>query len=356
MGIWKSDTKLVASNTIYIDCNRTDTYVENGTIQYPYKKISNGLSTVTSAFAVHLASGSYTETGDLSLPAYPMTVYGNKSTLTCTGTITINEVHSIYDLNTVGSIIYAYTGSSRSTRSGGSINGTVTIQGGFPHFDSLNYTGNMTMTGGNPYFRTMTGGGRLILNGASVVLSLSDCNLNMNLALSNITVTLGQLIINGSIFVNNGTVPNITISNTNTLTTAHAFAGVLTNWLACGTTAYTLLAPTCVITAITGSLILSTLSVQPAVTTFGVGGGVAQTQTITMPLLASAYVGGMRIAYVISVSNTGANPTINLNGLGAKVVIKANTTAIAANDLLIGMIADLYYDGTYFRLMNPAGV
>jgi hypothetical protein len=342
----------VTSTYIYVDCNRTDSYVEDGTVDKPYKKFSTAVANVSSAFAVILAPGSYTETGDLSIPAYPMTVYGNKSTFTCSGTITVNEAHSIYDLNTVGSVVYAYTGSTRSMRIGGSINGTVTIQGGFPHFDSLNYTGAMTITGGTPYFRGITGGGRITVNGSSAILSINDANMNMSLVLANVTVTAGQAIIKGGLFVNSGTTANIVFNNTNSLATAHDLTQIVCNYgIACGS-AYTILAPDNIIPVATGSYLLSL----PSVPYFGVGGGTAQVQTATVPIVLSAYYIGLRIQYVVSVSNTGGAPTLNINTLGAKAVLKASTSPVAAGDLLIGMIADLIYDGTYFRLMNPAGI
>jgi hypothetical protein len=340
-------------NKIYVNAMNT-TSVADGTSMNPYQTIAQALAamavmTTATGFVIDIAFGAYTYTGDITLN-YPVCIHGNGSTLTVSGTTTINSVHEIYDLHTVGTIVYAYTGSSRSVRNGGSINGTVTVAGGFPHFENLNYTGAMTITGGHPYFRGLTGGGRITLNSADAVLSVSDCNMDMTLELANITVTAGQLIVNGGLFTNSGTTSNIVFNNTNLtdLTKAHMLSGVVTNTgTACGN-ALTIVGPTC-ITNLSGNAVIPT----PMIPAFGVGGGTAQVQTATVSIFATAYFAGLRFSIIISVSNTGADPTLNLNGLGAKTVKSSAGGSIAATDMQIGAVAEFIYDGTYLRLMNP---
>jgi hypothetical protein len=346
-----SEGETFPSTTIYVDGNRTDEYTPDGTYEKPFLKFSDALVVAHSAVAINLAPGAYVETGTVSLPAYPITIYGNKSTLTSSGTITVNEVLTVYDLNTVGAVVYAYTGAARSMRIGGSINGAVTIQGGFIHFDSLNYTGTMTITGGTPYFRGMTGGGSIVVNGSSAVVILNDCNLNKaNVSSANITVTSGQVFGKGSICINKGDTSNIVFNNTNTITTPHYLTQITCNYGVSCNSAYTIVAPDNIIPVLTGSAIVG----PPAIPTFGVGGGTAQVQTATIPLLVSTYYPGMRFSYVVSVSNTGATPTLNVNTLGAKTVIKGTGAAVAAGSLAIGMVAEIIYDGTYLRILNPA--
>lgn len=342
------------STSVYIDGNRIDEYTEDGTINRPFKTFSSAIATmeIGASYAIYVAPGSYTE-GTVDLPACPFTLYGNKATLTVTE-MTINESHAIYDLNTIGIINYAYTGSSRSTRMGGSLNGAVNIAGGFPHFENLNYTGVMTITGGHPYFRGLTGGGRIVLNGASAILSVSDINMDNNLAVSNITVTAGQLIVNGGILKNDGTVPNIALNNVNLITAAHAFSGLLAPYVACGN-AYTLVAPDCVIPVMTGTLVLPT---QPSMFATGIGSGTAQAQIATAPMLSAGLFTGLRVTYFASVSNTDTAPTVNVNGFGEKTIIRgagavATSSALVANDILIGMPVDILYNGTDWLLMNP---
>jgi hypothetical protein len=338
-------------NTIYL--NALNTGLTDGTALHPFATLDEALAEISSASltnaTLEMGTGAYSHTGNLTFDI-PICIHGNGSTLAVSGTTTINSVHQIYDLATTGAIVYAYTGSSRSTRNGGSINGTATIQGGFPHFENLNYTGAMGITGGNPYFRGLTGGGRITLNGADAVLSIADCNMNMNLVLANITVTAGQLIVNGGLFTNSGTTPNIVFNNTNLtdLTKAHMLGGVVTNTsISCGN-ALTIVGPTC-IAALTGNVILPT----PMIPAFGVGSGTAQVQTATVPIFATAYFAGLRFSIVVGISNTAAAPTLNLNGLGAKTVKLSSGLDIAAGDMQIGAVADFVYDGTYLRLMNP---
>jgi len=217
-------------NTIYL--NTLNTGLADGTALHPFATMAEVLAKISSAGLTNvtlvMGTGAYSHTGDITLDI-PICIHGNGSTLTVSGTTTINSVHQIYDLATTGAIVYAYTGATRSVRNGGSINGTVTIQGGFPHFENLNYTGAMGITGGNPYFRGLTGGGRITLNGADAVLSVADCNMDMTLEQANITVTAGQLIVNGGLFANSGATPNIVFNNTNytDLTKAHMLAGEL---------------------------------------------------------------------------------------------------------------------------------
>lgn len=344
---------LTPSVDIWLDSNRSDSYTPDGTIAKPFKKLSDAIVGINSAFVLHMAPGNYSESGDVDLPDHPMTIYGNKSTLTISGTITVNNAHSIYDLNTVGTIVYAYTGTERSVRYGGSINGNVTIRGGFPHFDSLNYTGSMTITGGTPYFRGITGGGSITVNGASAVLNINDANMNKsNVSSANIIVTAGQLICKGGLFVNKGDTANIVFNNTNIVTAAHDLTQIVCNYGVVCNNAYTIVAPDCVIPILTGTAILSPLSIP----IMGIGGGTAQAQTAAIPVPSTTVPTGYRFAYLVSVSNTGAGPTLAVNGGSAAAVIKASGAALAAADLKIGMIADMIWDGTNFRLMNPAGV
>jgi len=344
-----------SGKSINIDGNRTDEYTADGSAQRPYKTFSEAIAImeVGERYAIYVAPADYIEAEAAEFPASPFVLYGNGATLTIPE-VTVNERHAIYDLNTVGVVNYDYSGTSRSVRQGGSINGAVNISGGFPHFENLNYTGVMTITDGHPYFRGLTGGGRIVLNGAAVILSVSDINMDNNLAVSNITVTAGQLIVNGGILKNDGTVPNIALNNTNLITAAHAFSGLLAPYVTCGN-AYTLLAPDCVIPAITGTLILPT---QPSMFATGIGSGTAQAQIATVPMTAVGLFTGLRVTYFASASNTDTAPTVNVNGFGEKTIIRgagavATSSALVANDILIGMPVDILYNGTDWLLMNP---
>ena len=51
--------------------------------------------------------------------------------------------------------------------------------------------------------------------------------------------------------------------------------------------------------------------------------------------------------------NTSVTPTLNVNGLGAKKVLRFGNHALAANDLTTNALALLIYDGLYWELLNP---
>lgn len=67
----------------------------------------------------------------------------------------------------------------------------------------------------------------------------------------------------------------------------------------------------------------------------------------------SAYSG---VYYVkASYRNYLTTPTVNLNSLGAKTIVKANSAALTPNDIVDGHDMILRYDGTYMVLTNPSG-
>ena len=70
----------------------------------------------------------------------------------------------------------------------------------------------------------------------------------------------------------------------------------------------------------------------------------------------TAYVTGAHYFISFGTANTSTTPTLNLNSLGAKTVVKEGTTALAAGDIPAGHKAILMYDGTYLVLMNPKAV
>ena len=60
---------------------------------------------------------------------------------------------------------------------------------------------------------------------------------------------------------------------------------------------------------------------------------------------------GARIAVRFTVTNTAANPTLNVNATGAKA-IRYRNAAIAAGYLAANRTYDFIYDGTYFQLIG----
>jgi hypothetical protein len=62
--------------------------------------------------------------------------------------------------------------------------------------------------------------------------------------------------------------------------------------------------------------------------------------------------GSMIFLQVLS-ANTSTTPTLNVNGLGAKKILRYGNQALAVGDLNPNAYALLIYDGTFWELLNP---
>ncbi|MEM8991903.1 MAG: hypothetical protein AAGD08_15985 [Pseudomonadota bacterium] len=69
----------------------------------------------------------------------------------------------------------------------------------------------------------------------------------------------------------------------------------------------------------------------------------------------AAYLDGMQVRFRPGATNTGAS-TVNVHGLGAVAVTRANGDALSAGDLVVGQSVVLEYDGTRFKLLNRGEV
>ena len=78
----------------------------------------------------------------------------------------------------------------------------------------------------------------------------------------------------------------------------------------------------------------------------------ADTITGTVSPTLTAYTTGQQFSFVAAGTNTTA-VTLNIDGVGAKAVTRAGTTALAAGDILTGQAALVEYDGTQFQLLDP---
>lgn len=64
----------------------------------------------------------------------------------------------------------------------------------------------------------------------------------------------------------------------------------------------------------------------------------------------TAYVAGQAFRFVTAGANTGTAPTLNLNALGAKNIVKADNSALWPGDMPAGAMVQVVYDGTNFQL------
>lgn len=104
-----------------------------------------------------------------------------------------------------------------------------------------------------------------------------------------------------------------------------------------------------------GSCVQSDLSaIDQLLLNYGAGGGTAQAQTVTLSSAITAYRAGLVVRWLPAAANTGAGPTLNVNGLGAVTIVKEpGNAALVANDLTTSAVATALYDGTNFELQDP---
>lgn len=82
--------------------------------------------------------------------------------------------------------------------------------------------------------------------------------------------------------------------------------------------------------------------------------GAADAYAITLAPVPAAYAAGQRFVFKAANACTGAS-TLNVNSLGVKTIkkeVNGSVTDLANNDIIVGSIVEVIYDGTYFRLMN----
>ena len=80
---------------------------------------------------------------------------------------------------------------------------------------------------------------------------------------------------------------------------------------------------------------------------------VAGTNTLTGTLVPTllAYATGNLFSFVVATTNT-STVTLNIDGLGAKAVLRNATDVLQAGDLTIGNVVVVIYDGTQFQLIS----
>ena len=81
------------------------------------------------------------------------------------------------------------------------------------------------------------------------------------------------------------------------------------------------------------------------------------TITLTTSSTVTALYDGLRLTFIAGGTNTGA-ATLNVDGVGAKAIVKAGGTALAAGDIASGMAVDVVYDASQgsgsWMLLNPS--
>jgi hypothetical protein len=83
------------------------------------------------------------------------------------------------------------------------------------------------------------------------------------------------------------------------------------------------------------------------------GGSAANVYVFNLPKTLAAYTEGLRLMAKSAFANTGAS-TINIDGRGAKSMLRTDGTALQANDITANTLFQLGYDGTNFRVLTGA--
>lgn len=78
------------------------------------------------------------------------------------------------------------------------------------------------------------------------------------------------------------------------------------------------------------------------------------TYVATLSPAPTSYTNGMEIITKIDLANATSTPTLNVNGLGAKTIVKNVNTPLNTGDLAPNMLAKFVYDGTNLVLQNAA--
>ncbi len=90
-------------------------------------------------------------------------------------------------------------------------------------------------------------------------------------------------------------------------------------------------------------------AVQAGKVNFAVAGGSANAITATLSPAPASLTAGMQVRLKVASTNTAAS-TLNLNGLGAVPIKKADLSATEARDLIKDSIIDLTYDGAVWQI------
>ena len=299
-------TDFKTTTTLYVDVNRGDTYIANGSVQYPYKTISAAVTAgnvLAVPFSLEIAAGTYTDASVATI-AYPVVIHANNSTYTVgsgAGTLTLSDKFSIYGLKLIGNLVQSNTSQAifcalQNTE----IYGNLTVSGSFSTLQSrvfgngaanslitVNSTAMATFSNtilgaqvANTYARIANSGYLLLLE--SELFANDNSNYALTSSAVGSTITLSTAII-----TNAGTGGGVNCANSatnlgtqNEIVNTEVFINGATNGITCGT-AYSYLDIYKIFNTATGLAVAATGS-----------------------NLQSSYVGGL---------NVNGNQTINSN-------------------------------------------
>jgi len=88
---------------------------------------------------------------------------------------------------------------------------------------------------------------------------------------------------------------------------------------------------------------------------YAVATGAGTAYLVTLSPTPTAYAAGLTVRFKSPAANIGTTPTLNVNGLGAKNIVKLNgSTSPAVSDIANGQVITVTYDGTNFQMESPS--
>jgi hypothetical protein len=218
-----------------LDLNRSDSYTEDGTIERPYKNLSTLVIPSTGLASIFSSpNASYSITGVMAPPAIPLTLYGNNSTWTTSGGLTLTAKTISYDLIDGGPVTYNYASTDRSEKHGGAYLGSVNLAQGYLHAFGSNLSGNSnTFTVGGAstaallYGEAITGSQKIASGGAGALIALYSPNMTKSSGYNVDMTNGGQLLFSGGILNTAAGTANIYLPTANSPSTFHAISGLI---------------------------------------------------------------------------------------------------------------------------------
>lgn len=92
-------------------------------------------------------------------------------------------------------------------------------------------------------------------------------------------------------------------------------------------------------------------AIQNQLGNYAVDTGSADALVVTLPTIPSSHVNARPIRFLKSAAaNATTTPTINVNGIGPKTLVKSDGAALAIGDLKASTRYEIFYDGTNYRV------
>lgn len=101
----------------------------------------------------------------------------------------------------------------------------------------------------------------------------------------------------------------------------------------------------------TGNKFVTQTGLQHNAEKYGADAGGTDAYAITLSPAPTSYTNGMVVYFKANTANTGT-ATINVNGLGAKTIVKGVNTTLDNGDISANQLSTLIYDGTNFVLQS----